>query len=445
MLIWTELPNGGMATERSRGRKERLLKGIVDRDGNHPSIIIWTIINENWGVDLVHDADHREWLKQTFAWLKGYDPTRLVVDNSPLAPSFHVESDIADYHFYAAIPDHRAAWDKFVDGLADRAPWLYAPTATRWSAGDEPLMCSEFGNWGLPYPKDLAGPEGRGALVVRDRPRLGRGRHVRPRRREPFHRLEPRPRLRRSAALRQRGAMAAVPGAQISDRGDAAEAAARRLCHHRAARLPLGVERAPRHAPQSARLPRAVPHREFRHGDRAEVGSAVVLVRGHGPVRDRRRARRRRCDRGRTAVDPPWRRRKAAQPAAPRGADGARSRRDRASRAGHGRGRNAPGTCRAARRQWTAHRAQPSRHGGASGPQPGRGMAANASGRQAARSSPASGPSATTPRGGWRMRPSWCRTPTTRRSPAMCAPARGCCSCPRPRARSTRSSRIGRT
>ena len=91
MLIWTELPNGGMATERSRGRKERLLKGIVDRDGNHPSIIIWTIINENWGVDLVHDADHREWLKQTFAWLKGYDPTRLVVDNSPLAPSFHVE------------------------------------------------------------------------------------------------------------------------------------------------------------------------------------------------------------------------------------------------------------------------------------------------------------------------------------------------------------------
>ena len=91
LLIWTELPNGGISTERSRGRKETLLKGIVDRDGNHPSIVIWTIINENWGVDLVHDADHRAWLKRTFAWLKAYDPTRLVVDNSPLAPSFHVE------------------------------------------------------------------------------------------------------------------------------------------------------------------------------------------------------------------------------------------------------------------------------------------------------------------------------------------------------------------
>ncbi|HEY8564256.1 MAG TPA: sugar-binding domain-containing protein [Beijerinckiaceae bacterium] len=160
ILIWTELPNGGMATDRSRGRKEKLLKGIVDRDGNHPSIIIWTIINENWGVDLVNDADHRDWLKRTFAWLKAYDPTRLVVDNSPLAPSFHVESDIADYHFYAAIPDHRDEWDQFVDELSNRASWLYSPHGDAVITGREPLMCSEFGNWGLPYPKDLRDASG---------------------------------------------------------------------------------------------------------------------------------------------------------------------------------------------------------------------------------------------------------------------------------------------
>ncbi|HEX8664872.1 MAG TPA: glycoside hydrolase family 2 TIM barrel-domain containing protein, partial [Beijerinckiaceae bacterium] len=160
MLVWTELPNGGMSTERSRDRKEKLLRGIVDRDCNHPSIIIWTIINENWGVDLVHDPDHRAWLREVFAWLKRHDPTRLVVDNSPLAPSFHVESDIADYHFYAAIPDHRGEWDKFVEGLSKRAPWLYSPHGDAVIRGDEPLMCSEFGNWGLPYPKDLRGPSG---------------------------------------------------------------------------------------------------------------------------------------------------------------------------------------------------------------------------------------------------------------------------------------------
>src|SRR5215207_1260089 len=127
LLIWTELPNMGLLTERSGERKLETLKGIVDRDGNHPSIICWTIINENWGVDLVHDPDHRAWLKNAFYWLKSYDPGRLVVDNSPLSPSFHVQTDIADYHFYAAFPDNRHGWDRFVAKLAGRADWLFAP------------------------------------------------------------------------------------------------------------------------------------------------------------------------------------------------------------------------------------------------------------------------------------------------------------------------------
>jgi beta-galactosidase/beta-glucuronidase len=104
LLIWTELPNMGLSTERSRARKLATLKGIIDRDGNHPSIICWTIINENWGVDLVYDPDHRAWLKEIYRWVKSYDPGRLVVDNSPLAPSSHIQTDIADYHFYAAFP-----------------------------------------------------------------------------------------------------------------------------------------------------------------------------------------------------------------------------------------------------------------------------------------------------------------------------------------------------
>jgi hypothetical protein len=161
LLVWTELPNGGLSTERSRARREATLKGIVDRDYNHPSIFCWTIINENWGVDLVHDPDHRAWLKQTYQWLKGYDPTRLVVDNSPLSPSFHVHTDIADYHFYAAFPDSRLEWDRFVDDLASRPAWLFSPEADAVQTGEEPLMCSEFGNWGLPDPAAIRNPNGR--------------------------------------------------------------------------------------------------------------------------------------------------------------------------------------------------------------------------------------------------------------------------------------------
>lgn len=161
MLIWSELPNFGLATPRARERAEATLRGIVERDGNHPSIICWTIINENWGVDLVHDADHRDWLKRMFAWLKAFDPTRLVVDNSPIAPSLHVQTDIEDFHYYAAMPDDRRDWDGFLDGFAGRADWTFSRNGDAERTGQEPLIVSEFGNWGLPDPAALAGPDGR--------------------------------------------------------------------------------------------------------------------------------------------------------------------------------------------------------------------------------------------------------------------------------------------
>ena len=49
----------------------------------------------------------------------------------PAAPNFHVETDLDDFHFYAALPDHRPAWDGFATSFADRARAPSARTATR--------------------------------------------------------------------------------------------------------------------------------------------------------------------------------------------------------------------------------------------------------------------------------------------------------------------------
>jgi hypothetical protein len=160
LLIWSELPNTGRLSDAAKERLEATMRGILARDGNHPSIFCWTIINENWGTDLVHDSEHRAWLNGMYHWLKVEDPTRLVVDNSPLAPSFHVETDIQDFHFYAAIPDHRASWDEFVGRLASRPSWTHTPHGDVRRTGHEPLICSEFGNWGLPDPALLRGHDG---------------------------------------------------------------------------------------------------------------------------------------------------------------------------------------------------------------------------------------------------------------------------------------------
>jgi hypothetical protein len=173
MLIWTELPNWETLTEAAKQRAHATLVGMVERDWNHPSIIIWTIINEGWGVDLAGNAEHRRWLADMYAFLKLLDPQRLIVGNSPCYTNFHVVTDIEDFHNYYAMPDHYRQWRDWVAVFASRPPWTFAQTYEHyddWRAflrdpwnplmrqaapetqrrGNEPMVISEFGTWGLP-------------------------------------------------------------------------------------------------------------------------------------------------------------------------------------------------------------------------------------------------------------------------------------------------------
>jgi hypothetical protein len=172
LLIWTELPNHILLSEDAKRRARETLMGMVERDGNHPSIGIWTIINESWGIDLT-DPSQRAWLAETYEWLKALDPTRLVVGNSACWGNFHVATDIADFHIYYAMPDHHQPWRAWTENYEGRPGWLFAheyqdyahrrefardpwrtverpPAAEVSQRGDEPLLVSEFGNWGLP-------------------------------------------------------------------------------------------------------------------------------------------------------------------------------------------------------------------------------------------------------------------------------------------------------
>ena len=173
MLIWTELPNWQELTDASKRRARETLFGMVERDWNHPCIVIWTIVNENWGVDLAVNAGHRRWLAEMYTALKEHDPHRLVVGNSPCFTNFHVVTDIEDFHNYYAMPDHYRQWKDWVQSFASRPPWTFAhvyESINQWReyirdpwnplprqqapevrrGGSEPMVVSEFGNWGLP-------------------------------------------------------------------------------------------------------------------------------------------------------------------------------------------------------------------------------------------------------------------------------------------------------
>jgi len=161
MLLWCELPNWLRLTPSAAKRGETLLEEMVELVGDHPSVVIWTVINEDWGTDLRASAADRHWLARTAGRLRELDPTRLVVDNSPCPtatdPNFHMQTDIADFHRYAAMPDAAARWRSQMAELAERPDWLWSPHGDAVKTGEEPVVVSEFGTWGLPDPSILDG------------------------------------------------------------------------------------------------------------------------------------------------------------------------------------------------------------------------------------------------------------------------------------------------
>lgn len=159
ILVWAELPSWLTMTPAAAEAGEALLEEITRLDAHHPSIVIWTVMNESWGIDLA-DAGQRRWLRRTFDHAKSLVPHALVVDNSACAPNFHLKTDIDDYHLYRGIPESRREWDTLVAELAARPAWTFSPHGDADRQGDEPLVLSEYGNWGLPHALDQYAPDG---------------------------------------------------------------------------------------------------------------------------------------------------------------------------------------------------------------------------------------------------------------------------------------------
>ncbi len=155
MLVWYEIPSwfDGAAnfSPEAAQRGERIFAEMVERDWNHPAIVVQSVINESWGANL-KDADQRHWLREAFDRSKGLTAPlgRLIVDNSACCDNFHLKTDLDDFHQYFSIPDNFAKWDKWTSEFASRPKWTFSPHGDGVRTGKEPLIVSEFGNWGLP-------------------------------------------------------------------------------------------------------------------------------------------------------------------------------------------------------------------------------------------------------------------------------------------------------
>ncbi|MFL6227405.1 MAG: sugar-binding domain-containing protein [Pyrinomonadaceae bacterium] len=161
MLVWYEVPSWNDEhhfAEVAARRGEKVFDEMVERDWNHPAIVIQSIINEGWGADLPKGGESRRWLRAEFDRTKKLTAPlgRLIVDNSACCDNFHLKTDIEDNHRYNSIPDYYRDFDRWVADFAARPKWDFSPHGDAEPSGREPLVVSEFGNWGLPQlPKDL--------------------------------------------------------------------------------------------------------------------------------------------------------------------------------------------------------------------------------------------------------------------------------------------------
>jgi hypothetical protein len=89
MLVWQDMPSGNNKGPDGEGNFTRELKTVIDALRNHPSIVMWVPFNEGWG-------QHKT--GQYVAWLKVYDPTR-IVNNTSGWTDMKV-GDVADLHSY---------------------------------------------------------------------------------------------------------------------------------------------------------------------------------------------------------------------------------------------------------------------------------------------------------------------------------------------------------
>ena len=145
LLFMCDIPNFGNYTEKAKARFEETLRGNIDRDYNHPSIISWCNFNETWGLggrEYSEMHERQKWVREMYHLARSLDTTRLIEDNSPCLYD-HVETDINSWHFY--INDYERAKEHIANVVEETHPG----SAFNYVGGnvqtDAPLINSEYG------------------------------------------------------------------------------------------------------------------------------------------------------------------------------------------------------------------------------------------------------------------------------------------------------------
>jgi beta-galactosidase/beta-glucuronidase len=166
LLVWEEMPSAYEFCAEEISMLTHEWMEIINRDYNHPCIIIRVPFNESWGVrDILHDKRQQDFAAALRHLAKALDPSRLVNTNDGWE---QVATDIVGIHDYesnkSVLESRYKNWNNIKScGVAGK--FLFA---NGFEYSGEPIIFSEFGgvaiedgngdSWG--YQDKVCGTEG---------------------------------------------------------------------------------------------------------------------------------------------------------------------------------------------------------------------------------------------------------------------------------------------
>ena len=161
MLLWCEVPNHLTPSAAAQARWEAAWIAMLERDRNHPSIVLWGMFIESWGLGrnqfgfgdaenwFAEDAEMQRWVTRMHEVGRRLDTTRPIIENSVSEFDHITIAEVNDFHLfpsgYAELPE--AVTTAMADFVDHAFPGSQHNFARGHVQADQPLLASSCAGW----------------------------------------------------------------------------------------------------------------------------------------------------------------------------------------------------------------------------------------------------------------------------------------------------------
>lgn len=155
MLLWVEVPSPHSSNAKSRENHRDELMRMLALIETHPSVIIWSLYNEDWGAqDIATNPETRKYITDMYHYMQIAHPQFLVVDNDGwqhVSVEGDLKSDLLTVHLYTPdIEKWRSMLEQLENGEMNGVAAFPLVVGDPFQYNNQlPLIVSEWGGFGF--------------------------------------------------------------------------------------------------------------------------------------------------------------------------------------------------------------------------------------------------------------------------------------------------------